>query len=125
MLNEVSCYSHFVRTRILRLLQVKLNNPGDYYFVTIKPHMIQSLLKQELQESGSIYSAINLSNVIPLHVGDLTNDSVYDNQIPSNTQCSLHGEHCLSVILSVSPQLLIWVLWCVPENSPHLSSHGL
>jgi tetratricopeptide (TPR) repeat protein len=93
----------------VRLLQVKLNNPGDYYFVTIMPHMIQSLLKQELQESGSIYSAINLSNVIPLHVGDLTNDSVYDNQIPSIRRVLSTCEHCLSVILSVSPQLLIWV----------------
>jgi hypothetical protein len=92
----------------IRLVQTKLDKDGNYYYTICMPPSIQTVLKRELQESGSIYSAINMSHLIPLHVGDATDDSVYDNQIQSIRRVLPACEHGVSAIVSVSPTLLIW-----------------
>ncbi len=93
----------------IRLLQVKMDHDGNYYYVTCMPHLIQTVLKQELQYTGSISSCVNLSHVIPLHVGDLTDDSVYDDQVPSIRRVLSTCEHCVSVVDSEAPLLVVWV----------------
>ena len=92
----------------IRLVQTKLDKDGNYYYTICMPPSIQTVLKRELQESGSVYSAINMSHLIPLHVGDATDDSVYDNQIQSIRRVLPACEHGVSAIVSVSPTLLIW-----------------
>lgn len=92
----------------IRLLQVMLDGDGNYFYVICIPQLIQTVLKDEFQCSGSIYSAINLSHLIPLHVGDVTEDSVYDNQITSVRRVLFACEHCVSIVGNVCPSLLIW-----------------
>ncbi len=92
----------------IRLVQTKLDKDGNYCYTICMPPSIQTVLKRELQESGSVYSAINMSHLIPLHVGDATDDSVYDNQIQSIRRVLPACEHGVSAIVSVSPTLLIW-----------------
>ncbi len=92
----------------IRLLEVKLDSDGNFFYVICMPQLIQTVLRREFQETGSIYSAINLSHLIPLHVGDVAEDSVYDNQITSIRRVLITCEHCVSVVGNVCPTLLIW-----------------
>lgn len=92
----------------IRLLRLKLDKDGNYHFVIYMPHLIQTELKKELHDSGIIYSAINLSKLVGLHVGDVAEDSVYDNQVSSIRRVISACEHCVNSAVSASPDLLIW-----------------
>ncbi len=92
----------------IHLLQNQLDSDGNYYYTVCMSQSIQTVIQLELQETGSIYSAINLSNLIPLHVGDTSEDSVYDNQIMSIRRVLFACEHCTSIVGNICPSLLIW-----------------
>jgi hypothetical protein len=93
----------------IRLLQVKLDKEGSYYYVMCMPRLIQTVLKQELCSTGTLSSCFNLSCIIPLHVGDCTDDSVYDDQLPSIRRVLSTCEHCVSIVNMECPSLTLWV----------------
>ncbi len=90
---------------------VQFDKDGKNRHVICMPRSIQTVLKQELDDGpghGCVFSAINLSCLIPLHVGDVADDSVYDNQVLSIRRVLSACEHVCSVVVSASPSLVIW-----------------